>query len=48
MGVMKIGYIAHRVGIEPTPLAFRVSVLIVTPPKLPNATTVLTPTMLLA
>ena len=35
MGVMKMGNIVSRAGIEPTTLAFRVSVLTIAPPRLP-------------
>ena len=35
VGVMRMGNIAHREGIEPAPLAFRTSVLHITPTKLP-------------
>ena len=41
-GVMKMGNIAPRVGIEPTSLAF--SVLAITPPRLPDVTALPTPT----
>ena len=48
MGVMKMGNIAPRTGIEPTPFAFWASVLTITPPRLPNITTLPTPMRLFA
>ena len=41
---MKIGTSAHRAGIEPMSLAFQASVLSITQPRLPDVTTVPTPT----
>ena len=38
-GVVHVGNIAHRAGIEPTYLAFRAGVLIITPSRLPEVTT---------
>ena len=35
VGVMNIENIAHRAGIEPTSLAFRASVVTISPPSLP-------------
>ena len=43
LGVMKMGNIAPRVGIEPTSLAFRTSVLTISPPMFPHVTTLLMP-----
>ena len=40
LGVMKMGNIVLRAGVEPTSLAFWASVLTITPPMLPDATTV--------
>ena len=34
LGVLKMGTIVHRVGIEPTPLTFRTSVLTIISPSL--------------
>ena len=45
-GVMKMGNIAYRVKIESTSLAFQVIVLTITPPRLPDVTTLSTPTSL--
>ena len=36
MGVMKMGNIAHRAGIEPTSFVFQVSVLTIKPHMLPD------------
>ena len=41
----KMGSIATRAGIEPTSLAFREIMLTITPPKLPDVTTLTTPTL---
>ena len=41
--VMKMGTISPKVGIEPTSLAFRYSVLTITLPRLPDVTTLPTP-----
>ena len=38
--------IAPRAGIEPTYLAFQANVLMITPPRLPDVTTIPTPTCL--
>ena len=46
MGVMKMGNIVPLVGLEPTPLAFRASVLPITSPRLPDVTIIPTPTCL--
>ena len=46
MGVMKMGNIVPRAGIELTPLALLASVLPITPPRLPDVTNVPTPTCL--
>ena len=43
-GVMTIGNIAPRAGIESTSLAFQHSVLTITTPRLPDVTTLPTPT----
>ena len=40
MDGMKMGYITPRMGMEPTSLEFLASVLITTPPRLPDVTTV--------
>ena len=44
MSVMKMGNCVPIVGIEPTPLAFQVSVLTITPPRLPAVTMLPIPT----
>ena len=44
--VMKMGNIVPRVKIEPISLAFWVSMLTITPPSLPDVTTLPTPTCL--
>ena len=46
MGVMKMGNIVPTAGIEPTSLAFRASVLTITPHRIPDVTTIPTPTYL--
>ena len=46
MGVMKMGNIVHRAGIEPTSLAFRASVLPLHHVGYPDVTTIPTPTCL--
>ena len=46
MGVMEMGNIVLRVGIELTSLAFQASVLTITPPRLCDVTTLPTPTCL--
>ena len=46
VGVMKMGNIMHRLGIEPISRAFRAIVITVTPARLPDATTLQTPTYL--
>ena len=45
-GVMKVGNIVPRVGIEPTSLAFQANVLIITPHRLPDVITIPMPTCL--
>ena len=44
--VMKTGDVAPRVEIKFTSLAFQASVLTITPPRFPDATTILLPTCL--
>ena len=44
--VMKMGNIAPRAEIEPTSLAFRASVLTITPPRIPYVTTLSKPAYL--
>ena len=46
VGVMKMGTIVSRVGIEPTSLAFQANVLTITPPRLSDVTTVIPPNCL--
>ena len=46
MGVIKMGNIMPRVGIDPSSLAFQASVLSITSPRLPGVTTLPTPTFL--
>ena len=46
VGVMKMGNIVPRVVIKTTSLAFGVSLLIITPPRLPDVTTIPMPTSL--
>ena len=43
---MKMGNIAYKAGTEPTSLAFQANVLTVPPPRLPDVTTLSTPTCL--
>ena len=43
MGLMKMGNIAPRAGIEPTSLAFQVNGVTITPPRLPDVTTLPSP-----
>ena len=43
MGIMKNANMAPEAGIEPTSLAIRASVLIITPPRFPYVNTILTP-----
>ena len=43
---MKMGHIVPKVGIETTSLAFLARVLTITPPRLPDVTTVPMPTYL--
>ena len=43
---MNMGNVALRKGIEPTSLAFQVGVLTTSPPRLPDVTTLPTPTCL--
>ena len=45
-GMMTWGNISPTVGFEPTPLEFRASVLTITPPRLPDVTTLPMPTCL--
>ena len=45
MGVMKMGNIAPRDEIEPTPPAFWTSMLTITPPRLPDITKLPTSTL---
>ena len=44
VGVMKMGNIAPRAGIEPTSLAFQARLLTIIPPRLPDVTTLPMPT----
>ena len=46
MGMIKMGDVAPRVGIEPTSLAFQASVITIPPVRLPDVTTLSTPTSL--
>ena len=46
VGVMKMGNNAYNVRIEPTSHAFGASVLTITPPRLPDVTTLFIPTCL--
>ena len=46
LGEMKIGNIVPRAGIERTSRAFQASSLTITPPRLPDVTTMPTPTCL--
>ena len=42
VGMMKMENIPPKVGIEPTSIAFQASVLTITPPRLPDGTTLST------
>ena len=46
VGVMKMGNMTPKAGIERTSLAFRASILTITPPSLPYVNTLPTPTCL--
>ena len=46
VGVMKMGNIVPKTGIDATPLAFQDIVLTITPSRLPDVTTLPTPTCL--